>query len=109
MKRPIHLSIYLSATFLPVISFMNYSTHRLIVMKYDDLLPAYRVMCLTVRYVNETLTIATHHTEEKNIIRLLQFCNRGSVVDPNPNSFGCPGPGTGSVWGMRIRIQEHGN
>ncbi len=30
-----------------------------------------------------------------------------SVVDPNPHSFGCPG--SGSVLGMRIRIQEHEN
>ncbi len=30
-----------------------------------------------------------------------------SVVDPDPHSFGCPG--SGSVLGIRIRIQEHDN
>jgi hypothetical protein len=30
-----------------------------------------------------------------------------SVVDPDPNTFGYPG--SGSVLGMRIWIQEHGN
>jgi hypothetical protein len=29
------------------------------------------------------------------------------VVDSDPHSFGCPG--SGSVLGIRIRIQEHGN